>query len=368
MSLDYMYRVRRYRWLVFFLALTFGVGFLAWTRVLPHRLAPAGEEGMQCLRKIHIGGASSFAVTFSQDGSLLVADQVTSERWKNAVGLWEVATGKLRRSLTGIEWLVGGVGISVDNAHVAIRDGNNESDTRTLWDARTGVVKQRWTGKEVGLRLALHPTQKLWAYDVFGKGPDAGTVQVVLANYESGQVLHRLPHGKTAVHSMTFSPDGRTLATGGDDAKVRLWDVASGKLNQVLQGHHHLIVSVAYAPTGKMLASGGGNTVNWRRETEVMLWQGDPLRGVALDTHHSRLYSLAFSRDGRFLVTAGGLAKGELAVWDTATGRRLWQGKARHPYWSVACSPSEDLVAAAGQDEEIEIWDFSGLREKLEPR
>jgi WD40 repeat protein len=361
-----MYRVHRWSFLVF-LALTFGVGFIVWIRPLPTRISPPGEKGMKCLRKIHLAGAVSISVTFSRDGSMIVAGHspMQGDRRQSMVCLREIATGKLHKSLTRIEKGILSVGISFDDEHVATYDA---SGTRTLWSVSTGIAKQCWTGEDEGTCLAFHPKQKLWAFDVDTIGPEGRATQVVLAKYESDQVLHRLPHGDTVVRSMGFSPDGRTLVTGGDDAKVRLWDVASGKLDQVLQGHRHMIVLVAYAPTGTMLASGGGNWVNQRMQTEVMLWKGESLHGVALDSYHSRLYSLAFSRDGRFLVTAGGMVKGELAVWDTATGRQLWQGKARIPYWSVACSPSEDLVAAAGQDEEIEIWDFSGLREKLEPR
>ena len=53
-----------------------------------------------------------------------------------------------------------------------------------------------------------------------------------------------------------MAPDGRTLATGGLDQVVKLWDVGSGQEAEGLRGHSSRITSLAYAPDGKTLASG----------------------------------------------------------------------------------------------------------------
>jgi WD40 repeat protein len=93
-----------------------------------------------------------------------------------------------------------------------------------------------------------------------------------------------------------------------------------------------------------------------------VLWKGESLRPTRLNSQLTRLYSLAFSRDGRFLFTVGGMRKGEIEVWDTETEKCVWTGKARRPYWQVACSTKEDLALLTGQEDGIELWDFSGLR------
>ncbi len=62
--------------------------------------------------------------------------------------------------------------------------------------------------------------------------------------------------------SVAFDPSGRTLASGGDDNTVKLWEVTSGKLLHTLEGHEDAVLSVAFDPSGRMLASGSDdNTV-----------------------------------------------------------------------------------------------------------
>jgi WD40 repeat protein len=71
----------------------------------------------------------------------------------------------------------------------------------------------------------------------------------------SGQKVRTLRHSGN-VNSVTFAPDGRTLASGSDDKTIKLWDVASGREVRTLSGHTASVWSVAFAPDGRTLASG----------------------------------------------------------------------------------------------------------------
>ena len=74
--------------------------------------------------------------------------------------------------------------------------------------------------------------------------------------------------GHTAeVDAVEFAPDGATLASGGKDTFIKIWDVRTGKLLRTLKGHTGRVESLAFSPDGKTLATGGGGG-----DTSVKLW------------------------------------------------------------------------------------------------
>jgi WD40 repeat protein len=103
-----------------------------------------------------------------------------------------------------------------------------------------------------------------------------------LWDVQNWQCLKVLAEHKAGIRTVNFSPDGRILASSGNDCCVRLWDVESGQCFKVLEGHKSEIWSVSFSPDGKMLASGS-------QDETIRLWDvqtGECVRSLKCD----RLY------------------------------------------------------------------------------
>ena len=209
----------------------------------------------------------SFCTALAPDGKTLAVAGWGREPGK--VGLWPVAVEREHPFSAAS----GPFAFSVDSQRLA------------LWRLALDVG-----GSSAGLpdsqgvsltdTLAQRPTVRIWEIPV---GPETRTLSAD-ANY---------------VWALAFSPDGRTLASGGFDDTVRLWDVSSGQERATLYGHTDQVGAVAFAPDGQLLASGS-------HDGTVRLW--DPTTGQELATlhgHRGTVTCVAFAPDGRSIASGG---------------------------------------------------------------
>jgi WD40 repeat protein len=172
---------------------------------------------------------------------------------------------------------------------------------------------------------------------------------VRLWDVDSGTQTNLLDGATEAVHALAFAPDGRTLASAGDDGLVRIWDLRSGQKTRVYKGHVAAVSIVAFAPDGHTLASAGRDG--------ILLW--DPKIPPRIDDteHQDRLvWGAAFAPDGRALASAG--RDGTVRLWDVATGRQSALLEIRdRPVTDVAFAPNGRSLASAGSGT-VRLWDL----------
>ncbi|MFN6485939.1 MULTISPECIES: serine/threonine-protein kinase [unclassified Nostoc] len=157
---------------------------------------------------------------------------------------------------------------------------------------------------------------------------------------------------ENSVLSVAISPDGKTIASSGDDRTIKLWNLATGKPISSLKGHFQRVNVVVISPDGKLLVSASDdNTIKiWNLATRKQI--------RTLMGHSDSVHALAISADSETLVT--GSDDNTIKIWDLATGEQI-RTLAGHTFWvrSVAISPDGVILASGSFDKTIKIWNLT---------
>jgi WD40 repeat protein/beta-lactamase regulating signal transducer with metallopeptidase domain len=200
------------------------------------------------------------------------------------------------------------------------------------------------------LAVAYSPDGRLLATS----GEDSA---IVVRDPSTGSVKARLEGHTDAVTCLAYSPDGSILASAGYDRTVRFWDASTGHALSTLQGHASWIFALAFAPDGKTLASAGSDKT-------VRLWDVAQARPKAtLTGPNSSIRALAFAPDGKTLASAG--SDRVATLWDLASLVPTASLKGhRGTIRALAFSPDGKTLASAGEDAEVRLWDPNNGRER----
>ena len=170
----------------------------------------------------------------------------------------------------------------------------------------------------------------------------------------AGREVHTLRGHTDQVNGVTYSLDGRTIASASSDFTVKVWDASTGREVHTLRGHTGRVVAVAYSPDGRTLASAGF-------DHNVKLWEVATGREVrTLLGRATAVREIAFAPDGRRLASAGDDRL--VTLWEPATGQELLILQGHTGYIrGVAFSPDGRTLASSAQDGTIRRWDATPM-------
>ena len=127
--------------------------------------------------------------------------------------------------------------------------------------------------------------------------------------------MYHITEHKGNIWWYNFSPDRKTLATAGEDMTIRLWEVSTGKELLMIPTYSRIPVTITFSPDGKTLAGGGVYDRAQKSLNLIHVWEvpsGRILKTLA--GHTEGVKFLRFSPDGRTLASCGG--DGTILLWD----------------------------------------------------
>ncbi|GAA4074179.1 serine/threonine-protein kinase [Actinomadura miaoliensis] len=311
--------------------------------------------------------ASLSFVAFAPDGQTLVV--VGHGDGQGILWLWDLASRTTRGVFALPTRYLGHQALSPDGRILATTAGDGKI---WLWDlARHTCVGSLTAPTDSMRRMAFSPDGTALAAEGGGRGNKSGGLWLWRLPPPAGdnarvvRAKHIASGGVGSFASVAFSPDGRTLAGGGLEDDIQLWDVGTGFRTARFTGplwrrtaalfRLRLIMSLAFSPDGGTLACGG-------HYPGVRLWDVKSHSRIGtLSGPTDSLWSVAFSPDGKILAAAGvgGPQDETLWLWDVAGRTRIAAiNTPGSTGIAVAFSPDGGTLASIHLlDETVRLWE-----------
>jgi WD40 repeat protein len=301
-----------------------------------------------------------FGLRFSRDGQTIVTGN-----FNGTVKLWDVKTGRVIRTLDGHTDLVYKGVFNPDESLLAScsRDGKIK-----IWEVSSGREFRTLEGHTRPVKaVAFNPTGRLLA-----SASNDGTVRVW--DVATGALQHSFIHTTAndvdaSVYSVVFISGGRIIAAGNGDGTISFWEIDTGKEIRVLKGHAAAVFCLALSADGHVLASGGFDHL-------VKLWDvtsGNEVRTFAEPKRpgiNQEVRAISLSSDGKWLASSevGFTQTGNefqyvykhVKIWNLKTGQlMLTLDQPGFEINGIAFSPDNRLLAGAGADGVVNLWDIT---------
>ena len=315
-----------------------------------------GTQRFSCTSHIRSTGG----ITFSETGETLTSvSQPVNPQGKAQLRQWDIKTGsQLATHFFDTETYPV---MSPDGEILITRQLNDIIHIGNLNPKRSWGTLKAHRRDELNVRFAFSPDGNTLA-----TGGEDNVVYIWRAAdyrnpkrtlFGSNETIH--PHLTLKGHTdhigaLAFSPDGKTLASGGKDKTIRFWDVETGNSLFTITGHRKGIRALAFSPNGKTLASAAFS--------ELYLWNTTTANQITsiLQKRRELNNTLVFSPDSSILVS--GNQYGVIQLWDTYTGSIL-STPTGHTFWirALVFSADSKTLASTSWDGTILLWDWETM-------
>lgn len=297
------------------------------------------------------GIRATAVVTISPDGQCVAyADDTSTVRIVDAVG------GTERRTFHLPGMAFSQLLFSPDSHQLAVAGDADDKVRVVVWDATNGKQLHLWSWPKGNdphstvESLSFTPDGQQLAAAVFRQ--DAAYVW----NLTTGEQIAELKHRR--VYGLSFSADGKTLATAGWDSIVRFWETSSWSDPRELkiedhvppQGNDLRMYTVCCSPDGRLVATAHLNG-------KVRIWQAKTLelRGEFQVPGRFVYGAMDFSPDGLWLVT--GAMQGQIELWDSFTAKKAWGVGSHDSYvYTVRFGRDSRTLVSGGDDNFSYVW------------
>jgi WD40 repeat protein len=295
------------------------------------------------------GKASRFVFSAEQPPRVAVlADVLADKKW-----WFGAVTGAPPLRMMGEAVRAGAIALTADGQRLALGTADGEV---SLWDTASGQRQRQWKAHAFRLRsLTFSPDGRTLATTA------QESSGATLWDVASGRPVHPEPGHRGRIRELKFLPDGRLISTAWDQELLR-WDLATGRAEHLLTlPGNWWARGVAIAPDGRTVATVGRGVAEGVRATLWDVQQGRELRRLGQPGGLADLYDgfpvpVVFAPDGATVVTIRD--DNELAITSAATGedRHLLHGLDAHTY-ALAISPDSRLLATGGG--KVVLWDLA---------